>query len=134
MSDYIRIVTSAEASRPTGCRRHLCHPCPVRQSVRVLPRFESAITLHIATARSGAPRTIANTLNNDRWPIDLPGVTPNPLTGRNEPMTDFTMTTDADGVATITWDVAAKSMNVMSTGGFAELERPDRHGAGRCRR
>ena len=36
-------------------------------------------------------------------------------------MTDFTMTTDADGVATITWDVAAKSMNVMSTAAFAAL-------------
>lgn len=36
-------------------------------------------------------------------------------------MTDFTMTTDADGVATITWDVAAKSMNVMSTTAFATL-------------
>ena len=37
-------------------------------------------------------------------------------------MTDFTLTTDADGVATINWDVAAKSMNVMSTQGFADLE------------
>lgn len=37
-------------------------------------------------------------------------------------MTDFTMTTDADGVATITWDVASKSMNVMSQAGFAELD------------
>ena len=36
-------------------------------------------------------------------------------------MTDFTMTTDADGVATITWDVASKSMNVMSTAAFAHL-------------
>ena len=36
-------------------------------------------------------------------------------------MTDFTMATDADGVATISWDVAAKSMNVMSTAGFALL-------------
>jgi 3-hydroxyacyl-CoA dehydrogenase/enoyl-CoA hydratase/3-hydroxybutyryl-CoA epimerase len=36
-------------------------------------------------------------------------------------MTDFTMTTDADGVAIITWDVAAKSMNVMSIAGFALL-------------
>jgi 3-hydroxyacyl-CoA dehydrogenase/enoyl-CoA hydratase/3-hydroxybutyryl-CoA epimerase len=36
-------------------------------------------------------------------------------------MTDFTMTTDADGVATITWDVAGKSMNVMSTAGFQLL-------------
>jgi hypothetical protein len=36
-------------------------------------------------------------------------------------MTDFTMTTDADGVATITWDVASKSMNVMSTEAFAEI-------------
>ena len=34
-------------------------------------------------------------------------------------MTDFTMKTDADGVATITWDVAGKSMNVMSTGGLS---------------
>jgi 3-hydroxyacyl-CoA dehydrogenase/enoyl-CoA hydratase/3-hydroxybutyryl-CoA epimerase len=36
-------------------------------------------------------------------------------------MTDFTMTTDADGVATITWDVASKSMNVMSTEAFGLL-------------
>ncbi|MFN6058501.1 MAG: 3-hydroxyacyl-CoA dehydrogenase NAD-binding domain-containing protein [Paracoccaceae bacterium] len=33
-------------------------------------------------------------------------------------MTDFTMTTDADGVATITWDVQSKSMNVMSSEAF----------------
>ncbi len=37
-------------------------------------------------------------------------------------MTDFTMTLDADGVATITWDVQAKSMNVMSTEAFALLD------------
>ena len=36
-------------------------------------------------------------------------------------MTDFTMKTDADGVATITWDVAGKSMNVMSLAGFQLL-------------
>ncbi len=36
-------------------------------------------------------------------------------------MTDFTTTIDADGVATITWDVPGKSMNVMSLAGFAEL-------------
>jgi 3-hydroxyacyl-CoA dehydrogenase/enoyl-CoA hydratase/3-hydroxybutyryl-CoA epimerase len=36
-------------------------------------------------------------------------------------MPDFTMTTDADGVATITWDVASKSMNVMSTEAFGLL-------------
>ena len=36
-------------------------------------------------------------------------------------MTDFTFATDADGVATITWDVPGKSMNVMSEAGFAEL-------------
>ena len=36
-------------------------------------------------------------------------------------MTDFTMKTDADGVAVITWDVQAKSMNVMSTEAFALL-------------
>mgnify|MGYP003474027843 CR=1 FL=1 len=33
-------------------------------------------------------------------------------------MTDFTMTKDADGVATITWDVKSKSMNVMSSEAF----------------
>ena len=37
-------------------------------------------------------------------------------------MPDFTLTTDADGVATLTWDVAGKSMNVMSTEGFAQLD------------
>ncbi|MGB3250690.1 MAG: 3-hydroxyacyl-CoA dehydrogenase NAD-binding domain-containing protein [Tabrizicola sp.] len=36
-------------------------------------------------------------------------------------MTDFTMTTDADGVASIVWDVKSKSMNVMSTEAFATL-------------
>ena len=40
--------------------------------------------------------------------------------GRN-PMSDFTYSVDADGVATITWDVQGKSMNVMSQAGFAEL-------------
>ncbi|MCA3520593.1 MAG: 3-hydroxyacyl-CoA dehydrogenase, partial [Rhodobacter sp.] len=37
-------------------------------------------------------------------------------------MPDFTLTTDADGVATLTWDVAGKSMNVMSAEGFALLD------------
>jgi len=36
-------------------------------------------------------------------------------------MTDFTYAVDADGVATITWDVPGKSMNVMSMAGFQEL-------------
>ena len=36
-------------------------------------------------------------------------------------MTDFTMTKDAEGVATITWDVPGKSMNVMSLNGLQEL-------------
>ena len=34
-------------------------------------------------------------------------------------MTDFTYSVDADGVATLTWDVPGKSMNVMSREGFA---------------
>lgn len=38
-------------------------------------------------------------------------------------MPDFTLATDADGVATITWDVAAKSMNVMSEESFALLDQ-----------
>jgi 3-hydroxyacyl-CoA dehydrogenase / enoyl-CoA hydratase / 3-hydroxybutyryl-CoA epimerase len=37
-------------------------------------------------------------------------------------MTDFTHAIDADGVATITWDVPGKSMNVMSEQGFKELD------------
>lgn len=37
-------------------------------------------------------------------------------------MAEFTMKTDADGVAIITWDVPGKSMNVMSFDGLRELE------------
>ncbi len=37
-------------------------------------------------------------------------------------MTDFTMATDAEGVATITWDVAGKSMNVMTEAAFGTLD------------
>ena len=37
-------------------------------------------------------------------------------------MTEFHYTTDADGIATITWDVPGKSMNVMSFVGLEELE------------
>ncbi|MDW4498719.1 3-hydroxyacyl-CoA dehydrogenase NAD-binding domain-containing protein [Sulfitobacter sp. D35] len=36
-------------------------------------------------------------------------------------MTDFTMSTDAQGVATISWDVPGRSMNVMSFEGLAQL-------------
>jgi 3-hydroxyacyl-CoA dehydrogenase / enoyl-CoA hydratase / 3-hydroxybutyryl-CoA epimerase len=38
-------------------------------------------------------------------------------------MTDFTMKTDSDGVAVITWDVPGKSMNVMSFDGLRTLEK-----------
>ncbi len=37
-------------------------------------------------------------------------------------MPDFTLTTDADGVATITWDVPGRSMNVMTEAAFRELD------------
>ena len=37
-------------------------------------------------------------------------------------MAEFTYSVDADGVATITWDVPGKSMNVMSLDGFGELD------------
>ncbi len=37
-------------------------------------------------------------------------------------MTDFSYAVDADGVATVTWDVPGRSMNVMSQAGFAELD------------
>ncbi|WP_299046022.1 3-hydroxyacyl-CoA dehydrogenase NAD-binding domain-containing protein [uncultured Tateyamaria sp.] len=36
-------------------------------------------------------------------------------------MADFTLTKDADGIATITWDVPGKTMNVMSLEGLAQL-------------
>jgi len=36
-------------------------------------------------------------------------------------MSDFAYSVDGDGVATITWDVPGRSMNVMSLSGFAEL-------------
>ncbi|SHI64562.1 3-hydroxyacyl-CoA dehydrogenase NAD-binding domain-containing protein [Wenxinia saemankumensis] len=37
-------------------------------------------------------------------------------------MAEFTMDTDAQGVATITWDLPGKSMNVMTLNGWEELE------------
>jgi 3-hydroxyacyl-CoA dehydrogenase / enoyl-CoA hydratase / 3-hydroxybutyryl-CoA epimerase len=37
-------------------------------------------------------------------------------------MSDFSYTQDSDGVATITWDVAGRSMNVMQMEGFADLD------------
>ena len=37
-------------------------------------------------------------------------------------MTDFTLHTDADGVAIITWDVPGKSMNVLTRAAFAHVE------------
>ncbi|MGC3939230.1 3-hydroxyacyl-CoA dehydrogenase NAD-binding domain-containing protein [Roseobacter sp. EG26] len=38
-------------------------------------------------------------------------------------MTEFSMTTDGDGIATITWDVPGKSMNVMSYEGLSEIDK-----------
>ena len=40
----------------------------------------------------------------------------------SDTITDFTMTTDADGVAVITWDTPGKSMNVMSRAAMALLD------------
>ena len=37
-------------------------------------------------------------------------------------MSEFHYSVDADGVATISWDVPGKSMNVMSVEGLRELE------------
>ncbi len=37
-------------------------------------------------------------------------------------MTDFNYSVDTDGVATISWDLPGKSMNVMSQAGFVELD------------
>ena len=36
-------------------------------------------------------------------------------------MSDFTLAKDDQGIATITWDTAGKSMNVMSIQGFSDL-------------
>lgn len=38
-------------------------------------------------------------------------------------MTDFTLKTDADGIAMITWDVVSKSMNVLNLEALSELDR-----------
>ncbi len=73
VSDYIRLVTSAKLTGDRLDGTYVTHV--LAESVRVLPRFESAITLQ----RDGTVWRaifISNTLNNDRWPIDLPGVTP----------------------------------------------------------
>jgi hypothetical protein len=73
VSDYIRLVTSATLAGDRLDGTYVTHV--LAESVRVLPRFESAITLE----RSGTiwrATLIANSLNNDRWPIDVPGVTP----------------------------------------------------------
>ena len=37
-------------------------------------------------------------------------------------MADFTMTTDAEGVATIVWDTQGKSLNVLNLEALQELE------------
>ena len=37
-------------------------------------------------------------------------------------MSEFTLSKDASGVATITWDVPGKTMNVMSFDGLSQLE------------
>ncbi|CTQ32926.1 FAD-dependent oxidoreductase [Jannaschia rubra] len=37
-------------------------------------------------------------------------------------MSDFTLTKDAEGIATITWDVKGKSMNVLSLEGWDDLD------------
>ncbi len=37
-------------------------------------------------------------------------------------MADFNYSVDADGVATITWDLPGKSMNVLSMEGMRELD------------
>jgi 3-hydroxyacyl-CoA dehydrogenase/enoyl-CoA hydratase/3-hydroxybutyryl-CoA epimerase len=37
-------------------------------------------------------------------------------------MTDFSITKDAEGIATITWDCPGKSMNVMSGEALLQLD------------
>jgi hypothetical protein len=73
VTDYIRLVTSATLADNRLDGTYVTHV--LAQSVRVLPRFESAITLH-RDGTAWRATIISNTLNNDRWPIDMPGVTP----------------------------------------------------------
>ncbi len=73
VSDYVRIVLSADSPAPDRLSGTYSSHI-LSQGLRVLPRFDSAIEL---AHQDGIWRatTIANTLNNDRWPIDVPGVT-----------------------------------------------------------
>lgn len=73
VSDYIRLVTSAQGDGEALHGTYVTHL--LAESVRILPRFESAITLR-RTRSIWRATIITNTLNNDRWPIDVPGVTP----------------------------------------------------------
>src|SRR5690606_28596227 len=51
---------------------------------------------------------------------------PHPLSRRNSPMTDyknFTVETDSDGIALVTWDMKDKSMNVFTEEVMDELDK-----------
>jgi hypothetical protein len=74
VTDYVRLVSSARHPGPDRLEgTYDTHTLSHGQ--RVLPIYRSAITLH-RQGETWRATWIANTLNNDRWPIDVPGVTP----------------------------------------------------------
>jgi hypothetical protein len=74
VTDYIRLAKSAWHSHPDRLEgTYETHT--LSHGRRVLPTYRSAITL-LRQGETWRATDIANTLNNDRWPIDVPGVTP----------------------------------------------------------
>jgi hypothetical protein len=73
VSDCIRPVASAKSvgDRPIGTYV----PHLLAESIRVLPRVESSLSLQ-RTGQVWRATAISNSLNNDRRPRDVPGVTP----------------------------------------------------------
>jgi hypothetical protein len=74
VTDYIRLATSARQPDP-GRLEGAYETHTLSHGQRVLPTYRSAITLQ-RQGDAWRATAIANTLNNDRWPIDVPGVTP----------------------------------------------------------
>ena len=50
-----------------------------------------------------------------------------------QPITNFKLDIDADGIALVTWDMPGRSMNVIDDGGDRGTRRHRRQGHGRCR-
>ena len=79
-----------------------------------------------ATAPRGPARDDAQTRICVVHALCMRCASPFHLTARRPAMAIFTLDTDADGVATITWDLPGRSMNVLTLDGIAELDAADR--------